>query len=103
MESNLQLFSPIVQGGFAGAFFLMFGFVIWLVKKLLNVISENSNVISTNTATIGNLLTQSRDELRLLRRVHDLLISRKCMVGEIDEVHVSEFQDRGNGRDDNDD
>lgn len=81
-QQAASLFSPMVQYGFAGFCFLLLGLVFWMIRKLLDIIVKNNEVIERNTSTIGNLLNQSKDELVILRSIHDKLLQRPCLVRE---------------------
>ena len=54
MAEVIQLWSPLIQGGFAVFALLLLGVNVWLVKQLLKVLKDNSQVIAGNTrATVS--------------------------------------------------
>jgi len=74
-----MLFSPAVQWGFAGFSFVLLGIIVWLVRHLLRVLHETNRVISENTAVMRTITASQSSLLELMRDVHDNLISRPCL------------------------
>lgn len=72
---------PIVQYGFLGFSAVLLGVVIWLIRRLLDVLEANNRVISVNTEAIRDLTAMTGDLLKLNRSLHDKLISRPCIAG----------------------
>jgi len=81
MMENWML-QPVVQYGFLGFSVVLLGVVIWLIRKLLEVLEANNRVISANTEAIRELTTMTVDLLKLHRSLHDKLISRPCIARE---------------------
>ena len=71
---------PIVQYGFLGFSAVLLGVVIWLIRKLLDVLEQNSAIIAGNTEAIRDLASMTCDLLKLNRSLHDKLISRPCIA-----------------------
>ena len=71
---------PIVQYGFLGFSAVLLGVVIWLIRRLLDVLEANNRIITANTEAIRDLTAMTRDLLQLNRSVHDKVISRPCIA-----------------------
>lgn len=78
MESELIL-QPMIQYGFAGMSAILLGIVVWLIKRLLGILTQTIEVISQNTNTIKELTKIIGDEVKLLRITHDKLLTRPCL------------------------
>ena len=76
------MLQPVVQYGFLGFSVVLLGVVIWLIRKLLEVLEANNRVISANTEAIRDLSRMTVDLLNLNRSLHDKLISRPCIAKE---------------------
>lgn len=74
------MLQPIVQYGFLGFSAVLLGVVIWLIRRLLEVLEANSRIIAGNTEAILDLTNMTADLLKLNRSVHDKLISRPCIA-----------------------
>ena len=79
---NEWVVQVIVQYGFVGFSAVLLWVVIWLIKKLLVVLERNSEVIARNTDAIRDLTSQTCDQLKLNRSLHDKIISRPCIARE---------------------
>ena len=73
---------PVVQYGFLGFSVVLLGVVIWLIRKLLDVLAANNKIIAANTAAIRDLMSTTADLLKLNRSLHDKIISRPCIARE---------------------
>jgi len=72
--------SPIMQYGFAGLSAVLLAILVWLIKKLLDLLEKTNQIISDNTKAIRDVDERTIDELKLLRAIHDKLLSRPCMA-----------------------
>jgi len=72
----------IVQFGFAGFCAALLGVLVWLVRQLLQLQRDSSDVIARNTEAVHDLLTLVSDSVRLLREVHNKLLARPCIARE---------------------
>ena len=77
---NELVTQPIVQYGFLGFSAVLLGVVIWLIRKLLDVLAANNRIITANTEAIRDLTAMTRDLLALNRSVHGKIISRPCIA-----------------------
>lgn len=68
------ILTPIIQWGFAGFSAVLLAMLAWMAKRLFIVIEGNTKVIAENTQAIDGLKESSADELKLLRKCHDMLI-----------------------------
>ena len=80
MEPNTLFLQPLVQYGFLGFSAVLLGVVIWLIKRLLIVISAMNTVVSENTAAMKLLTATVSDLMVLTRSLHDKIISRPCIA-----------------------
>lgn len=74
------IFTPMIQGGFAVFAAVLLGVIVWLIRRLLDVLKENNKVIAENTAAIRDVHVMSRDNMKLTRAVHELMIARPCLT-----------------------
>ena len=73
---------PIVRYGFVGFSAVLLGVVIWLIRKLLEVLEANNKIIAANTEAIRDLTSTTSDLLKLNRSLHDKIISRPCIANQ---------------------
>jgi len=71
---------PIIQYGFLGFSAVLLGVIIWLIRRLLEVLEANNRIIAANTEAIRDLNNMTGDLLKLNRSLHDKLISRPCIA-----------------------
>ncbi len=76
------MIEPVVQYGFLGFSVVLLGVVIWLIRKLLEVLEANNRIIAANTEAIRDLTNMTSDLLKLHRSLHDKIISRPCIARE---------------------
>ncbi len=76
------MIQPVVQYGFLGFSVVLLGVVIWLIRKLLDVLEANNRIIAANTEAIRQLTSTTCDLLKLNRSLHDKIISRPCIARE---------------------
>ena len=69
MADVIQLWSPLIQGGFAVFALLLLGVNVWLVKQLLKVLKDNSQVIAGNTRAIESVATIASDTRELMQQL----------------------------------
>jgi cell division protein FtsB len=67
------------KGGFAAFCGILIVFLFWLVKRLLEVLQDNTRVIAANTATIAKVGETAAESLELHQKNHDLLLARPCI------------------------
>ena len=80
MVEVIQLWSPLIQGGFAVFSLLLLGVNVWLVKQLLRVLKDNNQVITGNTQAIQSVASIADDTRRLMAEVRDQLLRRPCLM-----------------------
>jgi len=80
MADVIQLWSPLIQGGFAVFALLLLGVNVWLVKQLLKVLKDNSQVIAGNTRAIESVATIAGDTRELMQQLRDELLKRPCLM-----------------------
>ncbi len=76
------MIQPVVQYGFLGFSMVLLGVVIWLIRKLLDVLEANNQIIAANTEAIRDLTAMTSDLMKLNRSLHDKIISRPCIARE---------------------
>ena len=82
MTEIVQLWSPLIQGGFAVFALLLLGVNVWLVKQLLRVLRDNSQVIAGNTRALESVATIASDTRNLMQQMRDQLLARPCLIEE---------------------
>ena len=82
MADVIQLWSPLIQGGFAVFALLLLGVNVWLVKQLLKVLKDNSQVIAGNTRAIESVATIASNTRELIGQLRDELLKRPCLMTE---------------------
>jgi hypothetical protein len=78
----IELWSPLIQGGFAVFAMLLLGVNVWLVKQLLRVLRDNSQVIEGNTRAIESVANIAGDTKVLMQQIRDELFRRPCLLAE---------------------
>jgi F0F1-type ATP synthase membrane subunit b/b' len=78
----IQLWSPLIQGGFAVFALLLLGVNVWLVKQLLRVLKDNNRVIAGNSQAIKAVATIASDTKILMQDIRDQLLQRPCLIQE---------------------
>ena len=81
--SNLdvyQVWSPLIQGGFAVFALLLLAVNVWLVKQLLRVLKENNRVIAGNSRAIEAVATIAVETKQLMQEIRDQLLQRPCLL-----------------------
>jgi len=68
-----QIWNVVVQGGFAGFAVALLFVVIWLIRKLLDVLRTFQRVIEVNTRTMSQLTDT-------LERLRERLMERPCLL-----------------------
>jgi len=76
------MLQPIVQYGFLGFSAALLALVVWLIRKLLDVLEANGRIIAANTEAIRDLTNLTCDLMKLSRSLHDKIISRPCIARE---------------------
>jgi hypothetical protein len=74
------LLQPVVQYGFLGFSVVLLGIVIWLIKRLLEVLEATNKIIAANTEAIKEVTVLTSDLLALHRQLHDKIIARPCIA-----------------------
>ncbi len=82
MDSVFEVWSPLIQGGFAVFALLLLGVNVWLVKQLLRVLKDNNRVIAGNTRAIESVATIASDTRHLMQEIRDELLKRPCLMQE---------------------
>ena len=82
MIEVIELWSPLIQGGFAVFALLLLAVNVWLVKQLLKVLKDNSQVIAGNTRAIESVANIAGDTKDLMQEIRDELLKRPCLMHE---------------------
>jgi len=82
-----QIVKPIVEWGFAGIAAVQLGIIVWLIRRLLDMIARlnglierNTLVVERNTKAIKDGEGLQRDHIKLTRSINDRLLSRPCIA-----------------------
>ena len=68
-----QIWTPIFQFGFAGFAAVLLAILVWLIRRLLDVLDANTEAIQGMSKTTS-------DEMRLMRDLYNKIISRPCIA-----------------------
>lgn len=74
------LLSPIIQYGFAGFCVVLMGIIIWLIRNLLGVLKETTNVIATNSEAIRDVAKICTQICSIDVKNNELLLQRPCIA-----------------------
>ncbi|MBE7558238.1 hypothetical protein HS125_04560 [bacterium] len=74
------LMQPMVQYGFAGFCAVLLALLFWMMRRVLLLFEQNTQVIERNTAAIHAVDERTVDELKLVRKLYDLMLSRPCIA-----------------------
>ena len=80
MAEVFEVWSPLVQGGFAVFALLLLGINFWLVKQLLRVLKDNNRVIAGNSRAIESVALIATETKVLMRDIRDQLLQRPCLM-----------------------
>ena len=80
MEPNALFLEPLTQAGFVGFSAVLLGVVIWLIRRLMAVMSTMNTIVADNTAAMKMLTATVTDLMVLTRSLHDKVISRPCIA-----------------------
>lgn len=75
-----EVWSPLIQGGFAVFALLLLGINFWLVKQLLRVLKDNNRVIAGNSRAIESVAMIATDTKALMQDIRDQLLQRPCLM-----------------------
>ena len=67
-----NVFSPVMQFGFAGFCAVLLGILVWVIRRMLTLVSEN-------IAVMEKVAQLAAEQMRLLRVMNDRLLSRPCL------------------------
>ncbi len=82
MAEVFEVWSPLIQGGFAVFALLLLGINVWLVKQLLRVLKDNNRVIAGNSRAIESVALIATDTRMLMKDIRDQLLQRPCLMSD---------------------
>jgi F0F1-type ATP synthase membrane subunit b/b' len=74
------IFAPYIQLGFAGFAFLLVFVIVWLIRRLLNILDKTNQIIAGNTEAINRVHEASEDQKALMKDIRDQLFQRPCLL-----------------------
>lgn len=69
----------MIQFGFAGLSMILLGIIVWLIKKLFDVLDRNTTAFCANTEAINNNTRMISEQKAISIEVKDLLLSKPCI------------------------
>lgn len=93
MTEVFQVWSPVIQGGFAVFSLLLLGVNVWLVKQLLRVLKDNNHVIAGNSRAIESVATVADHTKVLMQEIRDQLLRRPCLM-QLESPSKALYEDR---------
>ena len=76
---NAILGSKLIQCGFAGMCVILICIVVWLVKRLLDVLEKNTLAFCANMEAINNNTKMIEDQKIISKEMKDLLLTKPCI------------------------
>jgi len=73
------LLEIITEYGWQGFCGVLICIIVWLMRQLLCVLKENSQIIAANTQAIRESHRVAIDSMNLLRGINDKLLQRPCL------------------------
>jgi F0F1-type ATP synthase membrane subunit b/b' len=80
VSNVFEVWSPLIQGGFAVFALLLLAINVWLVKQLLRVLKDNNRVIAGNSRAIESVAAVATDTRGLMKDIRDQLLQRPCLM-----------------------
>ncbi len=81
MQPDHTMFlTPIFQWGFAGLSAVLLAIIVWLIRRLLDLLEKTNGIIAENTAGMREVRGLTTDELRLMRELNNQLLARPCIA-----------------------
>ena len=80
MTEIWQMWTPLIQGGFAVFALMLLGINVWLIKQLIRVLRETTRVVAGNTKAIESVAVIASDTRALMQDVRDQLLQRPCLM-----------------------
>lgn len=71
--------SPIFQYGFAGFAAIQLVILVWVIKRVLDAFSQNTEVIANNTNAIVDVSKQTNACTELVSDTRDKILKLKCI------------------------
>lgn len=72
--------SPAMQWGFAGFAMILLGILVWVLSRHWAIYTKTMEVISHNSTVIEKASAQQAESLGLLKDIHTMLLSRRCVA-----------------------
>lgn len=79
MGEVFQVWSPVIQGGFAVFALALLGINVWLIRQLLRILRETTLVVAGNTRAIEAVTKNASATYALMQDLHDRLLQRPCL------------------------
>lgn len=74
------LSAPVIQYGFAGLCLILLGVLVWLIRRLLDLLDKTGRIIQANTDIIGDVSAQTSEVLGEIRAMNNKLLARPCIA-----------------------
>jgi hypothetical protein len=71
--------SKVIQLGFAGLSIILLSIIVWLIKRLLDVLDKNTCAFCANTEAINNNTKMITEQKEISIEMKDLLLSKPCI------------------------
>jgi len=81
MMQEPSIMQPIIQYGFAGFSAVLLGVLIWMIKNLLIVLKDSSQVIINNTKAIHTLDATTKEVKESINETrHEVILMKQEMI-----------------------
>ncbi|NLX60486.1 MAG: hypothetical protein GXY74_15530 [Phycisphaerae bacterium] len=78
------IIAPVVRYGFLGLSAVLLVIIVWLIRKLLQALEANQQIVAENTSAIDNMTRTTGELMKLTRSVHQKLLARPCIASRED-------------------
>ena len=82
MEETTNLFTPLLQYGFAGFSLILVAIIVWLIRRLLAVLDQTNSIIAQNTSAVRDVSRATTEETAIVRQLYDKMLARPCIARE---------------------
>jgi hypothetical protein len=78
-ESTLAILNPVIQYGFAGFCAILLAIIVWLMKRLMDLLEQNNRVLAENTGVIKSLYAQGDKTKEAVWEMREEFLRRPCI------------------------
>lgn len=80
VTNGIDWMNPLLQYGFAGLCAILLVIMTWLIWNLIKLLEQTNTIIAQNTQAVVQVDQTTKECIKLLRSLHDKIISRPCIA-----------------------